>query len=240
MPPNPPLEAQAEQQRLYESVCQFCLQLCALLLVVEDVHWADGGTLAILRHLARRVRALQAPVLIVLTYREVELDSSRALNDVLHDLSRERLATRIKLAGLSREATGEMLAAIFAEEVPAEFLDGIYRETEGNPFYVEEVCKALVEGGAPKWGARRRGAPQLAPRGWAIGAGPAWMRSRFRRASAWPSRRGCIRFHPPRSDTLRLAAIYGRDFDFAALRAVSDLDEESLIEALETAERARN
>jgi ABC-type oligopeptide transport system substrate-binding subunit/predicted Ser/Thr protein kinase len=236
VPPNPPLGAQAEQQRLYESLTQFCLEISPLLLVVEDVHWADGSTCAILRHLARRVRALQAPLLIVLTYREVELDSSRALNDMLHDLTRERLATRIKLARLSREATGEMLAAIFAEEVPPEFLDGIYRETEGNPFYVEEVCKALVEGTAPSGDHGEMDSRKL-HREHGHWRWPRVEEVEIPQSMAIQAR---VDTMPPAArDTLRLAAIYGRDFSFAALRAVSDLDEEALIEALETAERAQ-
>jgi oligopeptide transport system substrate-binding protein len=66
---------------------------------------------------------------------------------VLLDLNRERLATRLKLPRLDRAQTRELLAVLFAEEITPEFLDGIYRETEGNPFFIEEVCKALVESG---------------------------------------------------------------------------------------------
>ena len=224
--PNPPLEAQAEQQRLYESVAEFCMALSPLLLVVEDVHWADGGTLALLRHLARRARAARARVLIVLTYREVELDDARALNDMLHDLNRERLATRIKLTRLSREQTGELLAAILAEESTREFLDGIYRETEGNPFFVEEVCKALIEDGKLT---RENGR---------------WQRSSMEEIEIPQSIRMAVqarvnRLPAPAQEVLRLASILGREFDFEALAAMSDLDEEALIEALETAERAQ-
>jgi len=232
VPPNPPLEARAEQQRLYESLAQFCLALAPLLLVVEDVHWADAGALAVLRHLARRARSLRAPLLIVLTYREVELDEARALNDMLHDLTRERLSTRIKLTRLSREATGELLAAIFAEEVPAEFLDGIYRETEGNPFYVEEVCKALVEGDAqPGQGRLCRAQGRWC---W-----PSMEEIEIPQSIRMAIQARVSKLPPAVRDVLRLAAVYGRDFDFAALQQLSDLDEDALIEALEMAERAQ-
>ena len=56
-------------------------------------------------------------------------------------------ATRLKLSRLDRESTRDMLAALFAEEITPEFLEGIYRETEGNPFFIEEVVKTLVESG---------------------------------------------------------------------------------------------
>jgi predicted ATPase len=148
LPPNPPLDPNAEQLRLFENVVAFCAALsqrAPLLLVLEDAHWADGGTLSLLGHLARRTRRQR--VMIVTTYREVELDPTHPFHEVLLDLDRRNLATRLKLFRLGREGTHDMLAALFAEEVTPEFLEGIYRETEGNPFFIEEVCKALVESG---------------------------------------------------------------------------------------------
>ncbi|MBM2851143.1 MAG: hypothetical protein HW418_4085, partial [Anaerolineales bacterium] len=154
IPSNPPLDAQSELERVYDSVVELCARLTArapLLLFVDDAHWADPGTLFLLRHLARRgrttLRRANLPFLLVMTYREVELDEARALHEVLLDLNRERLAARIKLTRLSKPQTRDLLAVMFAEEITPEFLDGIYRETEGNPFFVEEVCKALVESG---------------------------------------------------------------------------------------------
>ncbi|MBI3763786.1 MAG: serine/threonine-protein kinase PknK, partial [Chloroflexi bacterium] len=97
VPPNPRLNPQAERQRLFESVTALCVALTAnapILLTVEDAHWADGGSLLMLRHLARRGRAAKLPILVVLTYREVDLDEGHPLNDMLIDLNRERLATR--------------------------------------------------------------------------------------------------------------------------------------------------
>ena len=78
-----------------------------------------------------------------MTYREVELDEARALNEVLYDFTRERLAVRVKLARLDRDQTCKLLEAILAEEVPQEFLDHIYRETEGNPFFIEEGMQGV-------------------------------------------------------------------------------------------------
>jgi len=146
--PAPALDPQAEQQRLFESVAAWLAALTArapVLLFLDDVHWADGGTLALLRFIARRARKLR--LLIVLTYRELELDEARPLNEMLNDLNRERLAARIKLTRLSEDQTREMLHAMLAEDVAPELADRIYRETEGNPFFVEEVVKVLVEEG---------------------------------------------------------------------------------------------
>ncbi len=227
VPPNPPLKPEAEQQRQFESVVAMLSAVgerTPTLLAIDDAHWADSGSLALLRHLARRTR--RQPVLLVLTYREVELDEARPLNEALLDLDRNRLATRLKLARFSLEETGELLQAIFEEEITPEFLNAIYRETEGNPFFIEEVCKALVEGGKVyfengRW--HRPGMDELAI--------PQSVRMAIQsRISALPE---------PTQDILRLAAILGREFEYETLATASELEEDALIEALETAEQAQ-
>ena len=195
-----------------------------LLLILDDAHWADNGTLLLLRHLARRLR--QSPVLIVTTYREIELEEARPLAEVLHDLNRERLATRIKLPRLDRQETHDLLAALFAEEITPEFLDGIFRETEGNPFFVEEVCKALVESGK-----------------WSFSDGR-WLRPAMEELEIPQSVRLAIqtrvaKLTEPTKETLYLAAIFGREFDYGLLAAASELDAEALLDALERAEHAQ-
>lgn len=235
--PNPPLDPQFEQQRVFDSFTAWCEMLAAqtpLLLLVEDVHWADGGTLALLRHLARRAR--KAQLLLVMTYRdtEVELDQAHPLNAVLHDLNRERLAQPIRLIRLSREHTRDLLAAMLstAGDITSEFLDSLYRETEGNPFFIEEVCKGLIEQGK------------------LYHAGGTWRRADMRTIFIPQSVRGAIlarveRLPAPAQEVLRLAAILGREFDFETLQAasrgeaLSSLDEDALIAALERAERAQ-
>ncbi|HET7011162.1 MAG TPA: ABC transporter substrate-binding protein [Anaerolineales bacterium] len=227
--PNPPAEPQAEQQRISESVIQLLAALSKrgpVLLAVEDAHWADGGSLALIRYLAQRIRRPDLRLMIVLTYREVELDEARALSDVLVDLHREHLATRIKLTRLTREQTGEMLGVLFQEEITPEFLDGIYRETEGNPFFIEEVCKTLIEDGV------------------LTRAGGHWRRPDMREVRVPQSVRLAIQARLARlpeaaQEVLRRASILGREFDVDLLQAVCDVDEDGLIEALETAERAQ-
>jgi class 3 adenylate cyclase/tetratricopeptide (TPR) repeat protein len=241
---NPPLDAQSELERVYDSIVELCARLAArrrspgrgvgdgpLLLFVDDAHWADPGTLFLLRHLARRGRATlrraNLPLLLVMTYREVELDEARALHEVLLDLNRERLAARIKLARLSKQQTRDLLAVMFAEEITPEFLDGIYRETEGNPFFVEEVCKALVESGKLYFADGR----------WHRPPNMAEMEIPQSVRLAIQARVGKL---PERTqDVLRLAAILGREFDFETLLRAGDQDEEALIEALEAAGRAQ-
>jgi tetratricopeptide (TPR) repeat protein/predicted Ser/Thr protein kinase len=227
VPDNPPLEAKAQQQRLLESVVTLCRALSArapLLLVVEDLHWADGGTLTLFRHMARRTRRQR--IMLLGTYREVELDQTLPFHQVLSDLNRERLAARLKLGRLSREQTGEMLTTLFSQETTPEFLDGIFLETEGNPFFIEEVCKALLESGKLHFDGIR------------------WHRPDIKDLEIPQSVRVAVQSRVGKlpeqvQETLTLAAILGREFDFDALMESSGLNEDTLIENLESAERAQ-
>jgi serine/threonine protein kinase/tetratricopeptide (TPR) repeat protein len=229
VPPNPPLDPLAEQQRLFESMVYFCRAIseqAPVLIVLEDAHWADHGTLAMLRHISRRAAHLNLRLLLVLTYREVELAEQRALNEVLADFHRERLAERIKLSRLNRDQTRDMLAVLFQDEITPELLEGIYQETEGNPFFIEEVCKALIDEGKIY---REEGS---------------WQRLDMTEIHIPQSVRLTIerrvRYLPREvRDPLVQAAILGRIFDFDTLRDAIDIDEDALMEALEQAERAQ-
>jgi predicted ATPase len=225
--PNPPLRPEAEQQRLFENVVTFCSTLSEqkpLLLVLDDAHWADSGSLALMRHLSRRIR--HKAILLVATYRETGIDEARPFREVLLDLNRERLARRIKLSRLTKEQTESLLAAIFEEEILPEFLEGIYRETEGNPFFIEEICKDLVESGKLYYQEGR------------------WHRSSMDELELPQSVREVVqarisKLSPDDHDTLTLAAILGREFDFDTLLKASELEEDRLIDALEEAEKAQ-
>lgn len=224
-----PLEPQAEQQRRYESFITLLSALTTtapVLLVVDDVHWADSGTLDVLRHLARRLGKQPLNVLVVLTYREVELAENRALHTLLLDLNRERLATRLKLGRLTQTETHDLLHAIFAEDITQEFLVGLYRETEGNPFFLEEVCKTLIESGQLHWDGQR------------------WQRPTMAQLEIPQSVRLAVQARVEQlpegvQEVLRWAAVLGREFEWAALQAVSELGDDPLLNALEAAQKAQ-
>jgi tetratricopeptide (TPR) repeat protein len=164
--------------------------------------------------------------MILVTYREIELRESRPFNDLLLDLNRQRLGNRIKLERLNRESTRNMLEAIFAEVITTEFLDGIYHETEGNPFFIEEVCRALVESGALYYADGEWHRPDMEeleiPQGVQIA-----VESRL------------TKLPEDHQEILRMAAILGREFDYDILLSALDLDEDTLIDALEAAESAQ-
>jgi ABC-type oligopeptide transport system substrate-binding subunit/DNA-binding SARP family transcriptional activator len=232
---RPELDPHADQERLFDSLVELFQALtrrAPLLIVLEDVHWADSGTLSMVRRLSRHVPGMR--LLLALTYREVELGESRALNDLLYELSRQRQGERVKLTRLSREETAELLRAMFAEQPSPQLVDLIFRETEGNPFFIEEVCKALVDEGRIMHQSGRWQAASLADLGI-----PQSVRM------AIEARVG--RLPEMAQEALRLAAIFGREFDFEALCLVAQAggdgeanrSEEALIDALEAAERAQ-
>jgi class 3 adenylate cyclase/tetratricopeptide (TPR) repeat protein len=233
-PINQPLDRESEQERIYDSVLELCARLSLrtpLMLFLDDAHWADPGTLSLLRHLARRSRATvqktRPRMMIVITYREMELNEARALNEVLLDLNRERIATRIKLTRLNKERTHNLLTVMFAEDITPDFLDGIYRETEGNPFFVEEVCKSLIESGNLTFSDGRWHRPNMDD-----------MQIPQSLRLAIQTRVG--RLQPQAQEALTLASVIGREFDFDTLLHSSEpYDEDLLIESLEAATRAQ-
>lgn len=230
IPVNPSLDPQAEQQRLFESVVIFfsaLAQRMPVLLLIDDAHWADSGSLYLLRHLARRSR--RTPLLIIMTYREIELDQQHAFNEVVADLNRERLAVRLKLNRLGIEQAREMLGMMFGmqhDQVSDEFIQGIYQETEGNPFFLEEVVKALVEDGKIYHQDGR------------------WVRVRMDEMQVPQSVRIAVqarvnKLDEPVQDALRMAAVLGREFDYETLLRALEADDDTLIGAMEQAERAQ-
>ena len=104
-----------------------------LLLVLEDVHWADKPTLLLLRQLVRHAEA--APIMVLATYSDADLAPAAPLQRVLADLRRDQVLERISLTGLDVAAT----AALAGADVDAARL----REyTSGNPFFIEETLRA--------------------------------------------------------------------------------------------------
>ena len=229
LPPNPAIDPQAAQQRAFDSVTLLVRKACAvrpLLLVIDDVHWADSSSLSMARYIFHRCVRQALPLLVVLTYRETDLAEARALNAALTEMSREPNIQRIKLSRMSKAQTRDLLAVIFAEEITPAFLDGIYKETEGNPFFVEEMCRALIDSGQLT---RRNGR---------------WHRPEMSEMHLPQNVRTTIesrlaRLPDAAQDALRMASVLGREFDFDTLLHALEGDEDALIDALESAERAQ-
>lgn len=145
--PNPPMgELEAERLRLFDHVTQFLIRLTKktpVLFVLEDLHWADGPSLLFLHFLLRNTQ--QTPILVLGTYRETELDPVRPFYETLLGLNRDRLYTRVALHGMDAKSVEKLVSTLLDGPVEAGLVKAITRDTEGNPFFIEEVVKGLVE-----------------------------------------------------------------------------------------------
>ena len=114
--------------------------------LLDDLHWADESTLRLLLHLAEHLTGL--PLLILGTYRDVDLDVQRPFAETLETLTRQRLAHKLALGRLDEQRCRVRCSrALSGHAAPAEVVTAIYTETEGNPFFTEEVFHHLSEEG---------------------------------------------------------------------------------------------
>ncbi len=149
IPVAPTLEGDAERLRLFEGVSAFLTNASTarpLVLMLDDLHWADKPTLLLLQYLARNLR--RERIMILCTYRDVELDRTHPLADMIAALRREHLYERVLLRGFDRDEVKSLIEAVGEQETPAIFADTIHRETEGNPFFVAEILRHLAGSGA--------------------------------------------------------------------------------------------
>jgi class 3 adenylate cyclase/tetratricopeptide (TPR) repeat protein len=145
-----PLDLPPEQARryLWLSMREFIGRAAEerpLLLVFEDLHWADESTLLLLEYLAPHLPEM--PVMVVGTFRDDEVEPSSPLARILNQLVRERLVTRVTLRPLTEEAVAALVAGLSGQRPPAAFVHGIYAQSDGNPFFAEEIYLHLAESG---------------------------------------------------------------------------------------------
>jgi class 3 adenylate cyclase/tetratricopeptide (TPR) repeat protein len=146
----PPVELPPELARRYvwNSFGEFvgrAAQGQPLLLVLEDLHWADESTVLLTEYLAPLLPDM--PVLVLGTYRGLGVDLHHPLARVIGQLGRKRLVERVNLRRLSFDGVRAMVEALAGQPAPEQLVRVIDRETEGNPFFVEEVYLHLVESG---------------------------------------------------------------------------------------------
>jgi tRNA A-37 threonylcarbamoyl transferase component Bud32/tetratricopeptide (TPR) repeat protein len=225
----PAVELPAEQQRryLFNSYREFVERgtlVSPLVVLLDDLHWADESSLLLLEHLARHVPTQRA--LIIGTYRDLESEISPALARTLANLTRQRLAQRIKIRPLEEAAVADLLAGLGGEEPPAEVVRMILRETEGNPFFIEEVVRDLQEQG------------QLVDTDGRWREGSSVARLAVPESVRLVISRRLERVGEDVQSVLTAAGVVGRGFDHGTIVALEVLSPEALIDALEEAEEA--
>ena len=227
-------DPRSEEYLLFEATTSWLVQLARpapLVLVLDDLHWATKAVMLLVRHLLRSATADRQGVkmLVLGAYRDSEVDDAHPLRSLLADVRHLPGSTERPVPALSAPEVRELVSRSPGAHLGA--ADGglaevLHDETEGNPFFVEEMLRHLAESG-----------PHLRPTGTRpFGAGrepgvPNGVRDvicrRLDRLSA--SARAL----------LSLGATVGRDFEVELVAALSDLSEEGVLESLDRATDAR-
>ncbi len=150
---DPPLQAdpETERYRLFDALLAWLGALSrssGLVLVLDDLHWAEKPTLLLLRHIVQSIDPMR--LLVIGTYRDTDLDRSHPLAEMLADMRRMPRIERLPLKGLDVAGVSELMANSGGSKTDprlAELAQLIWSETEGNPFFVQEVLLSLVEVG---------------------------------------------------------------------------------------------
>jgi DNA-binding SARP family transcriptional activator/tetratricopeptide (TPR) repeat protein len=208
--------------RLFESVAQLVEQLTihgSLVLVLEDLHWADEMSLRLFAFVSRRTRTARA--LIAATAREEELASAPILQRVLDEVGTEPHFVRMPLAPLSRGDTAALVRSLARrgsdEALVARLSERLWAASEGNPFMIVETMRALDEGAVTET------APSLLL--------PARVRQVIAGRLERLSQRG--------QQLAAMAAVIGREFEFPVLQTAAGLGARDVAEGVEELVRRR-
>ncbi len=228
-----PQGVQGEAQgRLFEAVSRFLAQLAGqtpLLLVLEDLHWATDSTLQLLHYLARADVA--QPLLMVGTLRPETVPPAHPLATLGRRLERDGLARRLHLPRLSAAAVASLIKRMSGDgSASGPLAERLYRETEGNAFYLIETVKALFEQGAIRVEAGAWRADYAA-----LGRGRLPLPASVSETIA--ARVG--RLSEAAQDAVSVAAVAGQEFDFDLLREAWGQGEEATLAALDDLLRQR-
>jgi len=227
IPSSAPAPSTQQHVRLYEAVTQFFINISKevpLVLFLDDLQWLDDASMALLHHMARAITAEH--LLVVGAYRHLELEDQRSLSRYVAEINRERLSYALPLKRLAFDHVLQMVKQTLGEKVPGELPDLVFAKTEGNPFFIEEVLRSLVEEGAvypleKGWGVRDLSDVHV-PRGIKEVLG---------------KRLECL--DEESCHVLSAAAVIGREFSFPMLREITGLDEDRLIDIIDKCLQSR-
>jgi class 3 adenylate cyclase len=214
----PPAVQEPETARLhlYQAVSDFLRRASrstALLVVLDDLHWADQASLSLLEFVTRELAG--ARVLLVATYRDVEVHRQHPLSDSLAELVRQPVTSRVVLRGLNPNQVRRCIAAIAGTEPGPDLVTAVYDRTEGNPFFVGELVRLLAsEGRLDRSGLLTAGVPEGVRQ--VIG-------------------RRLNRLSEPTNGILTVASVQGRDFDLDVVAQAPHLGGEEVLDGLEEA-----
>ena len=216
------------QLRFFEGIAQFIVNLSRetpLAILLDDLQWADPGSLRLLDHLAEPIRGQR--VLLLLTYRDSVEDGSPLLRSVLEDLVKVHLLTAIPVRRMEGGPARQLVGAILGtKDPPSELVGLVGHKTGGNPLFVEELLRSMAE------------EHQLVRRG------ERWQTAKAADVAVPSTMRDLILKRVARAGeqslrVLSVAAVLGPEFDFEFLQEVSGVDPEPLLAEVEALLRAR-
>jgi class 3 adenylate cyclase len=217
-----------ERLLLLEGVVELLAAVSArepVMVVLDDLHWADTASLQLLRHLIASTATTN--VTIAITYRDTDLGRGDPLTQLLADLHREANVTRIALRGLEDTDLMELLAAAAGHDLDDDgvgLAHALRRETEGNPFFSGEILRHLGESG-----------------GIVLNDEGRWVLADELEEIGLPSSvrdvvgRRVERLGDEAVRVLTLAAVIGREFDLDLLATLADTSEDALLDAMDAA-----
>jgi hypothetical protein len=202
-----------ERFRLFDAVTTVFKRLAAgspLMMVLDDIHAADEDSLVLLRFLARELK--QSCILLVATYRELEVRQSAGHAALVAEIGRE--GTAVPLRGLSLEEVSDFVRRIANIPADHEMIASLRRATGGNPFFLDEIARLMA--------AERAGGRADRPvQGFAI---PDSIRSAIRRRISPLTERT--------RSVLTVASVIGNEFDFALLQEASGIPAAQVLASL--------
>ncbi len=224
-------DSDTERYLLFTAVVGLLAEVSAdepVMLIFDDLQWADSGSLLLLRHLA--TTELPMRVLILATLRDHELPNAKELRDTVGELWRQRRVSRLELEGLNHGDVVSYMEAAAGhklDENAVALAHAVHRETDGNPFFLSEVLRYLAETG----GIYQDLAGQWMP---AESLGPLALPDSVREVVG-----GRVARLGDRAErSLSIAAVIGRRFDFDLLTRSTRFPEDELLEILEAATAA--
>jgi hypothetical protein len=220
----PPLDGEQARFRLFDSIATFVKHAARaepLTFIFEDLHWADKDSLLLLRFLAREMAEFR--LFILCTYRDVEVQRGHPLAEILPALRREPVHERVLLRGLAEADVRALLVAQGGADVPEALAQAIFRESEGNPFFIGEILRHLVEEGVIGT-ERGRWTSRVAPEQIRV---PESVRDVIGRRLDHLSKE-C-------NQVLTIASVIGREFGMDALERASDIPADRLSALLDEA-----
>lgn len=224
------LEPKARKEKLFDSVAHLILRISTsqpILIILDDLQWADPSSLGLLHYLARNIRSTRT--LLVGIYRteelEEEVEGRSTLVDTLSLMRHEDLVEEIVLNRLEKSNVKALLNVVLDSDPPDELVRSVYLETEGNPLFILETLKLLVEDGA------------------LIKTNEFWRLSKPIEKIGIPRKvhevitRRLAKLTASEREVIDCGSVAGGSFESRVLEKVLDLDRMKLLRTLSTVER---